>query len=82
MDELLREFLTETSESLDVADVELVKFESEPNNLQILNNIFRLVHTIKARAASSACRGWRCSPTRPRRSWTSFARADRLRRMR
>ena len=47
MDELLREFLTETSESLDVADVELVKFESEPNNLQILNNIFRLVHTIK-----------------------------------
>src|SRR5260221_511587 len=47
MDELLREFLTETSESLDVADVELVKFESDPNNLQILNNIFRLVHTIK-----------------------------------
>ena len=38
MDELLREFLTETSESLDVADVELVKFELEPNNLQILNN--------------------------------------------
>ena len=47
MDELLREFLTETTESLDVADTELVKFESEPNNLQILNNIFRLVHTIK-----------------------------------
>src|SRR3954467_276485 len=47
MDELLREFLTETSESLDVADVELVKFELEPNNLQILAYIFRLVHTIK-----------------------------------
>lgn len=47
MDELLREFLTETNESLDMADVELVKFEQDPNNAQILNNIFRLVHTIK-----------------------------------
>ncbi len=39
--------MTETSESLDVVDVELVKFEQEPNNAQILDNIFRLVHTIK-----------------------------------
>ncbi len=47
MDELLREFLTETNESLDVVDVELVRFEQDPNNAQILANIFRLVHTIK-----------------------------------
>jgi len=47
MDDLLREFLTETNESLDVVDVELVKFEQEPNNETILDNIFRLVHTIK-----------------------------------
>lgn len=47
MDDLLQEFLTETNESLDVADVELVKFEQDPNNAEILNNIFRLVHTIK-----------------------------------
>ena len=47
MDDLLREFLTETNESLDVVDVELVKFEQEPNNAKILDNIFRLVHTIK-----------------------------------
>jgi two-component system chemotaxis sensor kinase CheA len=47
MDDLLTEFLTETNESLDVVDVELVKFEQEPNNAQILDNIFRLVHTIK-----------------------------------
>ncbi len=47
MDELLREFLTETNESLDVVDVELVRFEQEPNNAAILGNIFRLVHTIK-----------------------------------
>jgi two-component system chemotaxis sensor kinase CheA len=47
MDDLLSEFLTETVESLDVIDVELVKFEQEPNNADILSNIFRLVHTIK-----------------------------------
>src|SRR5262249_52099525 len=47
MDDLLREFLTETSESLDVVDVELVRFEREPNNADILANVFRLVHTIK-----------------------------------
>jgi two-component system chemotaxis sensor kinase CheA len=47
MDELLREFLTETNESLDTVNVELVRFEQEPNNAKILANIFRLVHTIK-----------------------------------
>ncbi len=47
MDELLREFLTETNESLDRVDAELVRFEQEPNNGNILGNIFRLVHTIK-----------------------------------
>ena len=47
MDDLLREFLTETNESLDTVDVELVRFEQEPNNAKILDNIFRLVHTIK-----------------------------------
>ncbi|MGY3463619.1 two-component system chemotaxis sensor kinase CheA [Bradyrhizobium sp. LM6.11] len=47
MDDLLREFLTETGESLDTVDNQLVKFEQEPNNAKILDNIFRLVHTIK-----------------------------------
>jgi two-component system chemotaxis sensor kinase CheA len=47
MDDLLREFLTETGESLDRVDAELVRFEQEPNNGDILGNIFRLVHTIK-----------------------------------
>src|SRR3712207_9243687 len=47
MDDLLREFLTETSEHLDTVDVELVRFEQDPNNEKILSNIFRLVHTIK-----------------------------------
>jgi two-component system chemotaxis sensor kinase CheA len=47
MDDVLSEFITETTESLDVIDVELVRFEQEPNNADILGNIFRLVHTIK-----------------------------------
>ncbi|MCF6344428.1 MAG: chemotaxis protein CheW [Devosiaceae bacterium] len=47
MDDLLNEFLTETNESLEVIDTELVRFEREPNNAKILDNVFRLVHTIK-----------------------------------
>ncbi|PHS27042.1 MAG: hybrid sensor histidine kinase/response regulator [Robiginitomaculum sp.] len=47
MDDLLEEFLTETSESLETVDSELVKFEQNPNDEETLNNIFRLVHTIK-----------------------------------
>ena len=47
MDDLLREFVTETNESLNVVDVELVRFEQDPNNAKILGNVFRLVHTIK-----------------------------------
>jgi two-component system chemotaxis sensor kinase CheA len=47
MDDLLREILTEANESLDTIDNHLVRFEQEPNNAKILDNIFRLVHTIK-----------------------------------
>ncbi len=47
MDDLLQEFLAETTESLSVLDVELVRFEREPSDATILSNIFRLMHTIK-----------------------------------
>ena len=47
MDDLLQEFLAETTESLAVLDVELVRFEREPSDATILSNIFRLMHTIK-----------------------------------
>lgn len=47
MDELLQEFLTETGENLDTVDRELVRFEQNPNDRDILRNIFRLVHTVK-----------------------------------
>ncbi len=47
MDDLLNEFLTESAESLAVLDVELVKVEQNPQDTAILQNIFRLVRTIK-----------------------------------
>ena len=47
MDDLLSEFLTETAESMETLDLELVKLEQNPNDEAILSNIFRLVHTIK-----------------------------------
>src|SRR4051794_28646343 len=47
MDDLLKEFLTESSENLAVLDVELVKLEQNPNDAGLLGNIFRLVHTVK-----------------------------------
>ncbi|MBN8543763.1 MAG: chemotaxis protein CheW [Alphaproteobacteria bacterium] len=47
MDDLISEFITETSESLAVLDLELVKLEQNPNDKEILGNIFRLVHTVK-----------------------------------
>lgn len=47
MDDLISEFITETSESLALLDQELIKLEQNPNDKAILGNIFRLVHTIK-----------------------------------
>lgn len=47
MDDLLNEFLTETNESLALLDNEIVRFEQNPNDPELLGNIFRIMHTIK-----------------------------------
>ena len=47
MDDLLSDFLTETSESLAELDTELVRLEENPEDKELLSNIFRIVHTIK-----------------------------------
>jgi two-component system chemotaxis sensor kinase CheA len=47
MDDLLSEFLTETSENLATLDLELVKLEQNPNDPGLVGSIFRIVHTIK-----------------------------------
>lgn len=47
MDDLIVEFLTETNESLDELDLDLVNLEQHPNDKALLGKIFRLMHTIK-----------------------------------
>jgi len=47
MDELLAEFLTESAENLSQLDLDLVSLEQNPNDKELLGNIFRTIHTIK-----------------------------------
>jgi two-component system chemotaxis sensor kinase CheA len=47
MDEIVKDFLIESSENLDRLDQELVKLESEPSSTELLSSIFRTIHTIK-----------------------------------
>lgn len=50
MEELLQDFLTESSELLADVDNKLVELEKQPNNINLLNDIFRGFHTIKGGA--------------------------------
>ena len=47
MDDLVKEFIEETVESLSELDMDLIKLEQDPENEELLGNIFRLMHTIK-----------------------------------
>ncbi len=47
MDDLLSEFLTETNESIGIVDASIVVLEQDPSDESQIDNIFRLVHTIK-----------------------------------
>lgn len=47
MDDLVREFIDETVESLAEMDMDLVTLEQDPNNQELLGKVFRLMHTIK-----------------------------------
>jgi two-component system chemotaxis sensor kinase CheA len=47
MDDLLKDFLTETAESIAELDTALIRLEQSPDDAQTLALIFRLVHTIK-----------------------------------
>ncbi|WP_053333643.1 chemotaxis protein CheA [Gemmatimonas phototrophica] len=47
MDDLLRDFLTESSENLAKLDNDLVSLEQHPEETSLLNSIFRTIHTIK-----------------------------------
>ncbi len=47
MDEIVKDFLIESNENLDRLDQELVKLESDPSSKELLDSIFRTIHTIK-----------------------------------
>ena len=47
MDDIIQDFLMETSENLVQLDVDLVALEQDHNNTELLGNIFRTIHTIK-----------------------------------
>ena len=46
-DDIVREFLVESSENLDLLDRELINLEKYPGNRSTLASIFRTIHTIK-----------------------------------
>ncbi|MGB9885462.1 MAG: chemotaxis protein CheW [Moorellales bacterium] len=52
MSQYLSLFLEETEEQLRLLDQNLVLLEQHPEDLEILNNIFRAAHTVKGAAAS------------------------------
>lgn len=47
MDDLIVEFLTETNESLQALDTDMITLEQNPNDKNLISKIFRLMHTIK-----------------------------------
>lgn len=47
MDDIIQEFICETQEKLDLLDQELIKLEQIPLDSGVIDNIFRMVHTIK-----------------------------------
>ena len=50
MQEILNDFLTETTEMIDVLDQKFVELETNPNNTDLLNEIFRAMHSMKGSA--------------------------------
>lgn len=47
MDDLINDFLVETNESLQALDLDMVQLEQNPSDDEKINNIFRVMHTIK-----------------------------------
>lgn len=47
MEEIVQDFLIESSEGLDQLDGDLVALEQDPKNREIISSIFRTVHTVK-----------------------------------
>lgn len=49
--EIMQDFITESGELLEQVEADLVELESRPQDLDLLNQIFRALHTIKGSAS-------------------------------
>lgn len=47
MDDLTAEFLVETNESMEALELDFVNLEKNPDDKEIIGNIFRMMHTVK-----------------------------------
>ena len=47
MEDLVKDFIDETIDSLSAIDIDLVKLENDPQNEELIGNVFRLMHNIK-----------------------------------
>ncbi|HEU4685393.1 MAG TPA: chemotaxis protein CheA [Nitrospira sp.] len=50
MQEILNDFLSESTEMIEVLDQRFIALESDPNNVDLLNEIFRAMHSMKGSA--------------------------------
>lgn len=50
MDEIINDFIIETEELIEALDNDLIALENSPDDLELINKIFRNVHTIKGAA--------------------------------
>jgi two-component system chemotaxis sensor kinase CheA len=50
-EEILKDFLTESSELLEQLEADLVVLEGTPRDLELINRVFRALHTIKGSAS-------------------------------
>lgn len=46
-DDILNEFIIEAREILDQLDIDFVELEKDPENIPLVSNIFRGLHTLK-----------------------------------
>ncbi len=79
-DEIVREFLVESAENLDLLDRELVRLEKDPRNRDTLASVFRTIHTIKGTCGFlDCCKAPRKANRRPRTRASNLAPARRAR---
>jgi len=55
MDDLIKEFVVETYENLDMLDRAMVELEKDPQHKPSLDNIFRTIHTLKGTCGFVNC---------------------------